>query len=150
MEYVFGTKGDKEVLKTKGQTHSNLSGYHQLERKYPDQTVTDSFRIVQLLESKEDTEGNCYDWYEIDHHYRDTDKFTAKSEALQEQIDAITPYTDTKTAYIGDTEVVFSDVPEGNLSIFFDKPYSKERADGKLILTFEPLEEVASISISIL
>ena len=22
----------------------------------------------------QDAEGNCYDWYEIDHHYRVTDK----------------------------------------------------------------------------
>ena len=150
MEYVFGTKKDKEILKTKGSSHSGLSGFHTLERKYPDQTVTDSFRIVQLLESKEDTEGNCYDWYEIDHHYRDTDKFTAKSEALQEQIDSITPYTNTKTAYIGDTEVVFYTENKGNITVYFDKPYTMEKLSDRIILHFDELDEVADITISII
>lgn len=83
MEYVFGTKGDKEVLKTKGTAHSKLSGYHQLERAFTDQTITDSFRIVGLMKSKEDSEGNCYDWYEIDHHNRYTDKFTPAKEEIK-------------------------------------------------------------------
>lgn len=74
MEYVFGTKENIEVLKTKGDSHTCLTGFHQLEQTYPDQTITDSFRIVRKLGSDEDAEGNCYDWYEIDHHYRVADK----------------------------------------------------------------------------
>ena len=74
MEYVFGTKGRIEVLKTKGDHHTDLTGYHQIEREYPDQTITDSFRVVRKLDSREDAEGGCYDWYEIDRHYRMTDK----------------------------------------------------------------------------
>lgn len=74
MEYVFGTKGEAEVLCTKGGTHTDLSGYHQIERVYPDQTITDYFRIVRKLNSKKDEAGNCYDWYEIDRHSRYTDK----------------------------------------------------------------------------
>ena len=74
MEYVFGTQGEIEVLKTKGSTHTDLTGFHQIEHEYPDQTITDNFRIVQKLNSQEDGEGNCYDWYEIDRHYRVTDK----------------------------------------------------------------------------
>lgn len=74
MDYVFGTKGGAEVLKTIGGAHTSLTGYHQLEREYPDQTITDSFRVVRKLRSADDPEGRCYDWYEIDHHYRMTDK----------------------------------------------------------------------------
>ena len=74
MDYVFGTKGSIEVLKTVGDAHTSLTGYHQLEREYPDQTITDSFRVVRKLHSAEDAEGRCYDWYEIDRHYRMTDK----------------------------------------------------------------------------
>lgn len=85
MEYVFGTQGEIEVLKTKGDSHTDLTGYHQIEQVYPDQTVTDNFRIVQKLDSADDEEGNCYDWYEIDHHYRVTDK-TAR---VAEQVGAI-------------------------------------------------------------
>lgn len=74
MDYVFGTKGGAEVLKTIGDAHTNLTGYHQLEREYPDQTITDSFRVACKLRSAEDVNGRCYDWYEIDHHYRMIDK----------------------------------------------------------------------------
>ena len=63
-----------EVLKVKGDAHTDLTGFQQVERVYPDQTITDSFRIVRKLDSQEDGEGNCYDWYEIDRHYRATDK----------------------------------------------------------------------------
>ena len=74
MEYVFGTQGEIEVLKTKGDSHTSLTGFHQIEQVYPDQTVTDHFRVVGKLDSKKDAEGNCYDWYEIDRHYRVVDK----------------------------------------------------------------------------
>ena len=76
MEYVFGNEEEREILKTKGTEHTNLDGYHSLERKYDDQYITDNFRIVGTIDSKEDEEGNCYDWYDIDHHYRYADKFT--------------------------------------------------------------------------
>lgn len=29
---------------------------------------------MRKIESAEDVEGNCYDWYEIDKHYRVVDK----------------------------------------------------------------------------
>lgn len=74
MEYVFGAPGSFEVLKTKGSVHTDFDGFHIIEQVYPDQTITDHFRIVRKLDSKEDVEGNCYDWYEIDSHYRTVDK----------------------------------------------------------------------------
>ncbi len=74
MDYVFGTQGEMEVLKVKGSAHTDLTGFHQIERIYPDQTITDNFCAVRKLDSREDVEGNCYDWYEIDHHYRVADK----------------------------------------------------------------------------
>ena len=84
MEYVFGTQGEIEVLKTKGDAHTDLTGYHQIEQVYPDQTITDHFRIVRRLDSKEDDEGNGYDWYEIDHHYRVADKTGPVAEQVGE------------------------------------------------------------------
>ena len=90
MEYVFGTQGDVEVLKTKGDTHTDLTGFHSVERAYPDQTITDNFHIVRKLDSQEDAEGNCYDWYEIDHHYRVADKTARVAEkvgAIEEAIE---------------------------------------------------------------
>lgn len=46
--------------------------------------MTDSFRIVRRLDSAEDGEGNCYDWYEIDHHYRATDRTGALAARMDE------------------------------------------------------------------
>ena len=79
-----------EVLKVKGDSHTDLTGYHQLEQEYPDQTVTDSFRIVRKLDSGTDAEGRCYDWYEIDRHNRTIDKsapVAARVEAIETAIE---------------------------------------------------------------
>ena len=54
-------------------------------REYPDQTITDKFWVVRKLKSDEDLAGNCYDWYEIDRHYRMADKtgpITARVEEM--------------------------------------------------------------------
>jgi len=82
MEYVFGTKGEMEVLKVKGDAHTDLTGFQQVERVYPDQTITDTFRVVRKLDSQEDGEGNCYDWYEIDRHNRTVDRSGLVAERL--------------------------------------------------------------------
>ena len=86
MEYVFGTEGDHETLRTKGGSHTDLNGYQQVERQYGDQAVTDSFYVVEKARSAEDEEGNCYDWYVIDHHYRYTDKFTPQIKGTEQEI----------------------------------------------------------------
>jgi hypothetical protein len=66
------------------------------------------------------------------------------------RVDDVTPYTETKQAFIGDTEVTFYNVPEGNVTIFFDKPYTMEKVADRITLTFDELEEVTDITISIL
>ena len=46
--------------------------------------------MVRKLDSAEDGEGNCYDWYEIDRHYRITDKsasVAARVEAIEAAIE---------------------------------------------------------------
>lgn len=88
MEYVFGTKGKMEILKTKGGGHTDLTGFRQIERIYPNETITDHFRVVRKLESKEDGEGNCYDWYEIDSHYRTVDKSAPLNQRIEENATA--------------------------------------------------------------
>lgn len=90
MEYVFGTQEEIEILRTKTGSHTDLTGYQQIERVYPDQTIIDSFRVVRKLDSQEDGEGNCYDWYEIDHHYRyaDPEVAAAKAEAIWKEMAA--------------------------------------------------------------
>lgn len=76
MEYIFGTNdyGGVEVLKTVGKEHTDLAGFQETVREYPDCTITDSFYVVQKTKSDEDAEGNCYDWYVINQHNRTVDK----------------------------------------------------------------------------
>ena len=66
-------------------------------------------------------------------------------------VEQITPTTYTKTAYIGDTEVVFTDVPSGNLTVFTDNliEYSMAKDNDRVTISFAPLSEVTTITISI-
>ncbi len=75
---------------------------------------------------------------------------TAKVDDSANQIINLTPYTETKTAYIGDTEIVFTDVPSGNLLIYSPiVKMSYVRLGDRLVISFEPLEEVTEITISV-
>lgn len=81
MEYVFGTEGEIEVLKTKGSSHTDMTGYQQVVRDFPSEKITDNFRVVRKIDSTEDSEGNCYDWYEIDRHFQQIDRTGPVAEA---------------------------------------------------------------------
>ena len=70
--------------------------------------------------------------------------------AINQRINAITPYTHNKTAYIGDTECIFNKVKDGNISAWIEsKPCTYEVIDDKIIVSFEELEEVTTVHISI-
>ena len=74
----------------------------------------------------------------------------ADIEGVRQSVSEVTPYTETKTAYIADTFIVFTNVPSGNLTVYFDKPYTVERDADRVTVKFEPLEEVTTITISII
>ena len=83
---------------------------------------------------------------------RNASATTSKVDDTSNKVVAITPYTDVKTAYIGDTEVVFENVPTGNLSIFIEPNcgFTFERnLDTVNIYFVDPLDEVTNITISI-
>ena len=74
----------------------------------------------------------------------------ADIKGVRKNVSDITPYTETKTAYIDDTEVVFENVPSGNLTVYFDGNYAIERENNRITIMFEPLEEVKEVTISII
>ena len=76
---------------------------------------------------------------------------TAKVDDTANKVEQITPYTATKTAYIGDTSVHFLDVPSGNLTVYgLDKNYKTTQTSyNAVLIEFEPLEEVTEVTISI-
>lgn len=107
-----------------------------------EQRLTNLENLVHALSQKID--NNKY--------YTDADM-----QGNRQSISNVTPYTVTKTAYIGDTEVVFADLPNGAYNVSFDKTVSvtkvtKEVFNGEtstITVDFEPLEEITNITISI-
>lgn len=69
---------------------------------------------------------------------------------LGKMTEAITLKQFTKTAYIEDTEVVFTDVPTGNMTVYCSVPHTVERDGDRVTVKFEPLEEVTEVTISII
>lgn len=51
-----------------------MTGWQEVERTYDDQIITDRFHVVRKIDSFDGLDGSCYDRYEIDRHYRTTDK----------------------------------------------------------------------------
>lgn len=74
---------------------------------------------------------------------------------VYEDVLSVTPYTDSKTAYIDDTEVTFADVPQGNLSLFMvdgdnqPVPCTYERINGNVRVSFEQRTSLATVTIQI-
>lgn len=74
----------------------------------------------------------------------------SKLDDTSNKVEQITPYTASKTAYIGDTEIVFNNVPSGNLMIYSPIPVTYSHLGDKVVVGFdEPLEEVTTITISV-
>lgn len=73
-----------------------------------------------------------------------------------EKIDEITPYTATKTAYIDDTEIIFTEVPNGNLSVYMQDSdgnypdFTVERSGDRVTVSFDALEQITTVTISVL
>lgn len=86
---------------------------------------------------------------------RNNTEEVSKREQTTAQVDSLTPYTDQKNAYIGDTEVLFTGVPAGKLSVFIEDSegnylnYTVERINDRVTVSFEPLEYIATITISV-
>lgn len=80
---------------------------------------------------------------------------TSKADSTANAVEQITPTTFTKTAYIGDTEVTFTDVPCGKLSIYvLDElgnipAFTVTRIDYVKVSFVEPLKNVTTVTISI-
>ena len=71
---------------------------------------------------------------------------------LGHQVEAVTPWSETKTAYIDDTEIIFTNVPNGNMSVYVGGVNHTffERDGDRVTVKFEPLEEVTEVTISII
>lgn len=97
MEYIYGTtkidSEEVENLKTIGDEHTDLKGFNSILREYPDQKITDDFKIVKKYHSTEDAEGKCYDFYVISNHRRICDHSSAVMKDYQSKIDYLAMMT---------------------------------------------------------
>lgn len=75
---------------------------------------------------------------------------TAKTDDTASKVTEITPWTVSKTAYIDDTECIFTGVPQGNMTVYCTVPHTVEIDGDRVTVRFEPLEEVTEITISII
>ena len=72
------------------------------------------------------------------------------------EIKAITPYMESKRVYIDDTSCVFENVRGGNTTAFMVSdnglgiPCTIARSGDSVVVSFEKLEEVATVTISVL
>lgn len=82
----------------------------------------------------------------------DRNKFygDADTAGARQNISDITPYMATQTAYYGEKEKNFYNVPQGILTVYFDNytgSYSVERIDDRLTVSFDTLKNDTSITI---
>ena len=89
MEYIFGISHNNgietENVKTVGETHTDLKGFCYIERNYPDNTIVDTFKVIEKYKSDESGE-TCLDWYTIEQHSRYTDRYTPAEKDIQDSI----------------------------------------------------------------
>ena len=75
--------------------------------------------------------------------------------ALNRRVSEITPYTESKTAYIDDTDVFFNIPKDGNISVYMvdgegqNVPCTFEQINGQIKVSFEKRESLATVTISI-
>lgn len=70
--------------------------------------------------------------------------------ALNRRISSITPYTATKYGYFGETEKVFYDVPNGNVTVFCNVDNTFERIEDRLIVKFaDRLADTTEITVMV-
>ena len=79
----------------------------------------------------------------------------ADTQGVRQSVSEVTPYTESITAYIEDTQVAFFNVPDGNLSVFVkddngDFPKYEVSRDADIVkVSFEPLKYITTVTISV-
>lgn len=75
--------------------------------------------------------------------------------SLNSRVNAITPYVESKTAYIDDEEVRFRVGKDGNISVFMvdnegrNVPFEYDVENGEIVVRFGKRESLATVTVSI-
>lgn len=83
------------------------------------------------------------------------DVLSRRISAVNSRVTQITPYEQSKTAYIDDTDVFFDIPKDGNISVFMvdgegkNVPFTYEQINGQIKVSFEKRDSLATVTISI-
>ena len=128
-----------------------LTEWHKaVSNDYPellDKTSSRKYVIVRRNVIEKHVDGAIF-------HEYDEKMIPREDWSVFEGVFEVTPYTESKTAYIDDTEVRFTDVPQGNLAVYFESNggypnYNVSRDGDRVTITFEPLEYIGTVTISV-
>ena len=83
------------------------------------------------------------------------DRLSSRVSVLNGQVNALTPYTETKTVYVGETECVFDKVINGNISAYLEiggeqMPCDITVGEKYITVSFDEAIDLGSVTISIL
>ena len=83
------------------------------------------------------------------------DILSSRVSKINNQVNALTPYTETKIVYIGETECIFDKVINGNISAYLEiggeqMPCDITVGEKYITVSFDEAEDLGSVTISIL
>ena len=147
---------------------------HTAIRVISDAPIAEGFLIVdendKVISDKSDytflymEEENAKDYTNVAEDPIPTQSFSVGSpinpiqrqiNALNKRVSDITPYTESKTAYIDDEYVLFDIAKDGNISVFMvdtegqNVPFTFEQINGQIRVSFEKRNSLATVTISI-
>ena len=128
-----------------------------------DEIISNRSDYIYLLRE----EGNCKEYTKVEEtiipiecsktdvpHYSNNGIYKSLA-AISQRVNDITPFTESKTAYIDDTELFFDIGKEGNISVFMvdsegqDVPFTFEKINGQIKVSFDKRDSLATVTISI-
>lgn len=80
------------------------------------------------------------------------DRLNSRVNQINNKVNEITPYKETKVGYYGEKEKTFYNVPEGNISVFFDNysgEYKTSRIGERFIVSFDILTKQTNITVMV-
>jgi len=129
------------LLNSKEEEIADRSNFTYLYRTEGD-TIKEYTEEAEEIVSAEGTQGDV-----------PSNPIQRQISALNARVSDITPYEQTKVGYFGENEKVFYGVPNGNVSVFFDKydgEYEVVRIEDRLTIKFpERLTDMTNITVMV-
>lgn len=127
----------------------NLTEWHKSEsNSYPE--LLDKETSVKYVIVRRNVTTIVRD--EIMYYQYDEKMIPREDWNVYEDVLTVTPYTETKTGYYGESEKTFYGVPEGHVTVLFgnyNTNYSVNRVSDRVTVSFDTLTEQTDITINV-